>query len=66
MVSMKGGAYIYSRGPGGAWVQTSKISHTDAGLTDAFGTSVCINHDTDTVVVSAPGRNSIYQMSIGC
>eukprot|EP00588_Corethron_pennatum_P008850 CAMPEP_0194274280 /NCGR_PEP_ID=MMETSP0169-20130528/7390_1 /TAXON_ID=218684 /ORGANISM="Corethron pennatum, Strain L29A3" /LENGTH=550 /DNA_ID=CAMNT_0039017423 /DNA_START=90 /DNA_END=1739 /DNA_ORIENTATION=+ len=45
----KGGAYIFSPDPGGAWVQTSKISHVNAGVTDFFGSSALMNNGTIVV-----------------
>ncbi|REJ76430.1 MAG: hypothetical protein DWQ47_12560 [Acidobacteria bacterium] len=49
-----GSAYVFKRNTGGAdgWAQADKLTASDAGAGDNFGTSVSVN--VDTIVVGSP------------
>lgn len=46
-----GSAYVFERQPGGPWIQTAKLTASDAAIDDAFGSEVAI--DGGRAVVSA-------------
>ena len=50
-----GAAYVFERGPAGAWTQTAKLQASDLQDSDYFGTSVAVSGDT--LVVGAKGEN---------
>lgn len=52
-VADAGSAYVFTRS-GTTWTEQQKISASDAGSNDFFGTSVAIGNSGDFVVVGAP------------
>ena len=54
-LSGAGAAYVFERGPAGAWSEVAKLSASDAQESDQFGYSVAV--DGDTLVVGAEGEN---------
>ncbi len=55
----KGAAYVFTK-PSGNWADSTtsaKITHADGSAGDAFGTSVSISGDDNTLVAGAPGAD---------
>jgi hypothetical protein len=51
-ITNAGAAYIFT-GSGNSWVQTAKISANDAGSSDGFGFSVCLNSIGNVALIGA-------------
>ena len=50
--SRNGKVYVFQRA-GTTWTQQQKLTASDGSTLDAFGNSVAINHNTDTIAVGA-------------
>ena len=58
--SVQGAAYVFVR-KGGVWqtgTEVAKLSASDGGASDAFGTAVAVSADGSTIVVTAPMNQS--------
>jgi len=55
--SGKGAAYVFTK-PGSTWVETQKLTASDADYGDWFGNSVAASHDGSTLAVGAYKRDS--------
>ena len=51
-----GAAYVFTRGPGGAWAQQDELTAADAAAGDEFGTSLALS--AETALVGAPYRDT--------
>lgn len=52
-----GAAYLFTRGPDG-WTQQARLTASNAGGLDQFGTSVSLSDDGSVLVVGAPSESS--------
>lgn len=55
--STTGAAYVYTR-VNGVWTYSSILTANDGQPNDAFGSAVTANDSANTIVVTAPGKNS--------
>jgi hypothetical protein len=59
--SRRGSAYVFARGPDGAWTQEKKLSAGDGDAGDLFGYSVAI--DGSTIIVGAESDSDVGRVS---
>ncbi|MFN0300247.1 MAG: beta strand repeat-containing protein [Burkholderiales bacterium] len=52
-----GAAYVFTRNGAGAWTQQAYVKASNAGVDDAFGTSVALSTSGDTLAVGAPSED---------
>jgi hypothetical protein len=63
-VSGQGAAWIFARDPAtGSWSERKRLTASDFGTNNHFGTSVAI--DGDTVLVGAPGNDIVFDVDQG-
>ena len=58
-----GSAYIFTKNEGGEWIETAKLTASDAMSNDQFGTSVAISGDGTTALIGSQFGDSEIQNS---
>ncbi|OUS42322.1 hypothetical protein BE221DRAFT_105298 [Ostreococcus tauri] len=60
-----GSAYVFTRASDGTWTQQAKLTASDAGSSDEFGSSVSVSGDTVVVGVPNEDHNSTSNYNYG-